>query len=333
MTVAAEPVRTDAEAESGAGTLALRTRRRGARARAWLLARARGRRCRISRRLARLEATAAFVAEVTREAYPDLQSPITAAGGILLVGGVDRWQDIAGAAQWPDAAASARAPNSISRSCQRAARCGRRRRLALSRAKTGLRSGAPKGLARREPAYVPRRAVLRPIPREPWRVDAGGSRHRARTTLGAALSGRRRQSSCRFEGRAALLRRLGDSARRAARIFGRRCRATRNWSIISRTVRASRIAARRPGALFDGLSARSGRARSMVDGSRRRCRPHPAVAHGERPTGSCRSTSSRSGWPIRSRAARGGRPRGRPAGRAHRPCRISQRRAARRSSA
>ncbi|TQF33683.1 URC4/urg3 family protein [Bradyrhizobium sp. UNPA324] len=59
--------------------------------------------------LDRMDGVAEAVLAVTRQAYPTLEIPFHARWRHFVIGGVDRWTDLAKAASWPDRAARARA--------------------------------------------------------------------------------------------------------------------------------------------------------------------------------------------------------------------------------
>lgn len=59
--------------------------------------------------LAKLDAVADLVRDVTAKAYPDGEVPFHSRWRHFVVGGVDRWAEIAGRVRWPNASARARA--------------------------------------------------------------------------------------------------------------------------------------------------------------------------------------------------------------------------------
>ena len=242
----------------------------------------------------RMDAAADLVADVTRAAYPNLAVPHHAAGGISQPAA-----SIAGARSPATLRTTADRARSRVRSLrrQRAARRRRRRRLGLQRAGPARASRARRAL--RSPACTPSapacfrrdpRAALRRPTRRACRASTRPSLgRRSRSSAGNPLLG--------LEGRVALMHGLARRSRRGPSV--RRTTPPRIGGLLDhlrREARTARLPPRRSCARCWTASAPIWPARCIVDGvSLGDVWPHPP----RRATAWCRSTSCRSGWPIR----------------------------------
>ena len=184
----------------------------------------------------RLDVVADAVAQVTREAYPDLRIPYHSRWRHFVVGGVDRWQELA--AQTAGRSAGAGARRDRPRDRERAARRRRRRGVALSRR-------AERAHARRAPKAwrSPASRCSRPARSRPIRMCRGAATARRckaskRQTLARHFQVTADNPLIGLDRRAALLRRLGAALAARPDLFGEACP--------------------RPGHLVDHVLARSG---------------------------------------------------------------------------
>ena len=247
----------------------------------------------------KLPAIAAYVAEVTRAAYPDLAIPYHSRWRHFCAGGIDRW----------DGLAQTLAADRIERA---------RTAVDLATVSVLLDAGAGDAWRYREPGtgHVLERSEglavasldmfraggFSGVADQPCRVDTIGAGADRRRHLGAPLPGHAEQSADRGGAAQRAVAPPGTSARRAARSVRPRARASRppDRLLPARRRRrthfgadAARHPAREPvGDLAVGPDARR-RRRSAMPAAIRRCAPETP------PTGSCRSTSSPNGSPIR----------------------------------
>ena len=173
----------------------------------------------------RLAAVAAYVADVTREAYPDLTIPYHSRWRHFSAGGVDRWSRARGASRRRSRRAGAHRhrPRDRQRSARR-----RRRRCAGATAsrRRGFPSRAPRG-SRLPASTCFAQALFSSDARQPYRVDGV-----ALETIDAATLARHFQVDTGnplvgVEQRSALLRRLGLALAGAAGPVRTRARAAR----------------------------------------------------------------------------------------------------------
>jgi hypothetical protein len=186
--------------------------------------------------LAKLDATADLVLDVMRKAYPSGEVPFHSRWRHFVVAGQDRWADIAGKAHWPDAAARARAEFDlaiISVLLDAGAGPAWRYHDAVS----GTRIGRSEGLALASLDMFARGAFSNDA-NDPLRVDAERLARLSVAELEQGFQVNADNPLVGIEGRAALLRRLGDLVTRKREVF------------------ASSDSAR-PGGLFDRLLARA----------------------------------------------------------------------------
>ena len=181
-------------------------------------------------------------------------------------------------------------------------------------------SRAPKAWASRASTPSPA-ASSRPIPTQPLQADAAGLRGSVTDRLAAAFQVERGNPLVGLDGRATLLRRLGEALREQPEVFGDdgrpgglfdalvgpygparrrppRSRRTRSCSLLHDAAR--HLAGRQHDRQHRGRRQRRRRHRSAT----RRCRSATAGATARcpapaSPTAGCRSTSSRSGSPTR----------------------------------
>ena len=196
-------------------------------------------------RLDRLPETAAFVARVVRERYPTLDVPFHARWRHFVVGGRDLWAEAAAGREWPDAAAKARSafdlaitsvlldagagPSWSYQDAVTGAACARSEGLAVASLRM-LQTGA----------FSSRSDDL-------MRADAGALQRLGGPTLGRGFQVTQDNPLIGVEGRAALLRRLGDAAAARPDLFALADEP-------------------RPGGLFDAMAAkaRGGKLRAPV---------------------------------------------------------------------
>ena len=247
----------------------------------------------------RLAAVADYVAEVTREAYPDLTHSLSQP----LAAFRRRAASIAGSSLHSDclarSASSGRAPPidlaTVSVLLDAGAGDAWRYRGAGDRADVLAfrRAGG------REPRHVRRRRIFQSDPRSPWRADGVALERIERRDAGAAFSGRRR--TIHWLDSSGAPRCCAASAQRSSRpsrLVRRGARASRqSVDHVLRTSSGNRIAAaddprhaaRRPVADLAVRAWCCAASRSATRAATRRSAPATT------PTRSCRSTSCRSG--------------------------------------
>jgi len=186
--------------------------------------------------LAKLDATADLVLDVMREAYPGGDVPFHSRWRHFVVGGKDRWADIADKVNWPDAAARARAEFDLAIvSVLLDAGAGPAWRY--HDAASGTRIGRSEGLALASLDMFARGAFSNHA-NDPLRADAERLARLTVTDLEQGFQVSADNPLVGIEGRTALLRRLGDLVATKPEIFA-----------ISDSAR--------PGGLFDRLAARA----------------------------------------------------------------------------
>jgi hypothetical protein len=196
-------------------------------------------------RLDRLPDTAAFVADVVRDRYPTLDVPFHARWRHFVVDGRDLWVDAAAARSWPDAAAKARSAFDLAITSV-LLDAGSGQGWTYQDAGTGSSSARSEGLAVaslrmfQAGAFSSRSDDL-------MRADASALQRLGGPTLGRGFQVSETNPLVGVEGRAALLRRLGDAAASRPDLFGLADEP-------------------RPGGLFDAVAAkaRSGKLKAPV---------------------------------------------------------------------
>ena len=184
--------------------------------------------------LAKLDAVAELVLDVTNKAYPDGEVPFHSRWRHFVVGGVDRWAAIADKMRWPDAAARARAEFDLAiTSVLLDAGAGAAWRY--HDAVTGARIGRSEGLALASLDMFASGA-LSADPNGPLRADAARLQRLTVADLERGFQVGADNPLVGLEGRVALLRRLGDVVAARSEVFGAENRP-------------------RPGGLFDQLAA------------------------------------------------------------------------------
>ncbi|MGJ5040172.1 MULTISPECIES: URC4/urg3 family protein [unclassified Bradyrhizobium] len=184
--------------------------------------------------LAKLDAIADLVLDVTRRAYPGGEVPFHSRWRHFVVGGVDRWATIADNVNWPDAASRARAEFDLAiTSVLLDAGAGAAWRY--QDAVTGARIGRSEGLALASLDMFARGAFSADAS-HPLRADAAKLQHIIVADLERGFQVSADNPLVGLEGRVALLRRLGEVTAAKPVIFGRKDTP-------------------RPGGLFDQLAA------------------------------------------------------------------------------
>jgi hypothetical protein len=184
--------------------------------------------------LHRLEQAADFTVAITREAYPSLEIPFHSRWRHFAIDGDDRWRPIAAMARWPCVAARARAEFDLAIvSVLLDAGAGATWRY--RDAATGHNIGRSEGLALASLAmFCGGRFSAKSSDR--LRVDAIKLAELATAALGDGLQASPDNPLLGIEGRADLLRRLGDAVLGAPSVFARNDEP-------------------RPGGLFDHLAS------------------------------------------------------------------------------
>jgi hypothetical protein len=183
--------------------------------------------------LVQLEPTAAFVADIIRENYPDLKVPLHARWRHFVFGGRDLWSQIDEAAQWQDANARARAAFDLAIvSVLLDAGAGPDWRY--KDAATGTVTGRSEGLALASLRMF-QAGLFSSDPRRPLRVDATRLADITSADLAKGFQVSGTNPLAGLDGRAALLARFGRAMLDNPKIFAKRDTA-------------------RPGGLFDYLT-------------------------------------------------------------------------------
>ncbi|AWL93998.1 hypothetical protein ABIA00_006385 [Bradyrhizobium ottawaense] len=186
--------------------------------------------------LDRMDGVADAVIAVTRKAYPTLDVPFHARWRHFVLGGVDRWARLADAALWPDRAARARAEFDlaiVSVLLDAGAGAAWRYRDAV----TGEAIGRSEGLAIASLDMFAS-GLFSGDARAPFRADADVLAQLPLAFLTSAFQVSDANPLLGLEGRADLLRRLGEHVANYPEIFARHD-------------------APRPGGLFDHIAARA----------------------------------------------------------------------------
>lgn len=183
--------------------------------------------------LDRLPATAAFVAQVVRDQYPDLKVPFHARWRHFVTGGRDLWAEAAGSWGDPDARARAAFDLAITSVLLDA---GSGPGWSYSDAATGLTSARSEGLAIASFRMFEAGAFSGDA--DPWRADAAVLATLTPEALASGFQASDGNPLLGLEGRANLLRRLGRQALARPDLFGM-------------------ADAPRPGGLYDAMAARA----------------------------------------------------------------------------
>jgi len=202
----------------------------------------------------RLAAVAAYVADVTREAYPDLTIPYHSRWRQFSAGGIDRWGELAARSD-ADALERARmAADLATVSVLLDAGAGDRWRY-CERA-SGLSFARSEGLAVASFDMF-RAGAFSADPARPWRVDNIALANIDAVTLARHFQVDAENPLVGLDARSALLRRLGKALAERADLFAREEARPGNLVDYCRNVaREGRIpAARLLAALLDGLSS------------------------------------------------------------------------------
>ena len=202
----------------------------------------------------RLGAVAAYVADVTREAYPDLKIPYHSRWRHFSAGGIDRWGELAARSD-ADAFERARmAADLATVSVLLDAGAGDRWRY-RDRA-SGLSFARSEGLAVASFDMF-RAGAFSADPARPWRVDSVALANIDAATLARHFQVDAENPLVGLDARSALLRRLGKALAERADLFARE--GARPGSLVDycrNVAREGRIpAARLLAALLDGLSS------------------------------------------------------------------------------
>ncbi|MBX7247888.1 MAG: URC4/urg3 family protein [Caulobacteraceae bacterium] len=185
--------------------------------------------------LDRLPAAAAFVAEVVQEQYPTLEVPFHARWRHFVSGGRDLWAEAMATYYWPDAAARARAAFDLAITSV-LLDAGAGPGWTFEDPGTGLVSARSEGLAVASFRMF-EGGAFSADPKDPFRADASVLSALTADDLAAGFQVSDANPLVGLEGRAALLRRLGDQCADRPALFALEDSA-------------------RPGGLYDGLARR-----------------------------------------------------------------------------
>lgn len=163
----------------------------------------------------RLEEVARRIAEITRRRYPDLAVPLHSRWRHFDVGGIDRAQLVA---QGADAAEKARARLDVA-IVSVLLDAGAGPAWGYQEAETGLTLARSEGLAIASLRAM-QAGLFSADPANPWRADAAALMQMTAERLGAAFQHAADNPLEGLEGRALLLRRLGEVAEGAPALFG-----------------------------------------------------------------------------------------------------------------
>ena len=167
--------------------------------------------------LNRLEDAADLTVAVTRQAYPSLDIPFHARWRHFVVGGIDRWAQLAAGAAWPDRSARARAKFDLAIvSVLLDAGAGARWRYHDT--VTGQTIGRSEGLALASLAMFAS-GVFSTDARDPLRADAARLAELFDADLANAFQDGPHNPLTGLSGRVELLRRLGRTVARAILFF------------------------------------------------------------------------------------------------------------------
>lgn len=167
----------------------------------------------------RLDAAADLVAEVTRAAYPDLTVPYHSRWRHFVVNGEDRWEGLAARLEWADADEVARVRFDLAvTSVLLDAGAGERWRY--RDAASGTELARSEGLAVASFDLFRHGTFSRYPEFQPLRADAAALARRDAAALARGFQVTDDNPLVGLEGRAALLRRLGDALTKAPDLFG-----------------------------------------------------------------------------------------------------------------
>jgi Protein of unknown function (DUF1688) len=202
----------------------------------------------------RLRAVAAYVADVTREAYPDLKIPYHSRWRHFSAGGVDRWGELAARSDADRLERARMAADLATVSVLLDAGAGDRWRY--RERDSGLSFARSEGLAVASFDMF-RAGVFSADPARPWRVDSVALATIDAATLACHFQVDAENPLVGLDARSALLRRLGKALADRADLFAREGARPGNLVDHCRNVaRDGRIpAARLLTALLDGLSS------------------------------------------------------------------------------
>jgi hypothetical protein len=202
----------------------------------------------------RLGAVAAYVADVTREAYPDLKIPYHSRWRHFSAGGIDRWGELAARSDADSLERARMAVDLATVSVLLDAGAGDRWRY-RDRA-SGLSFARSEGLAVASFDMF-RAGAFSADPARPWRVDSVALANIDAATLARHFQVDAENLLVGLDARSALLRRLGKALAERADLFAREGARPGNLVDYCRNVaREGRIpAARLLAALLDGLSS------------------------------------------------------------------------------
>jgi hypothetical protein len=202
----------------------------------------------------RLGAVAAYVADVTREAYPDLKIPYHSRWRHFSAGGIDRWGEFAARSDADRLERARTAADLATVSVLLDAGAGDRWRY-RERA-SGLSFARSEGLAVASFDMF-RAGAFSADPARPWRVDSVALANIDAATLARHFQVDAENPLVGLDARSALLRRLGNALAARADLFAREGARPGNLVDYCRNIaRDGRIpAARLLAALLDGLSS------------------------------------------------------------------------------
>ena len=167
----------------------------------------------------RLDAAAQLVAEVTRRRYPDLRVPFHSRWRHFAAGGIDRAALVASGADHAETARSRIDLTIVSVLLDAGAGAEWRYR----EAETGQVFARSEGLGVASFRAM-QAGLFSADPAQPWRADATALAALTPEALAAAMQYRDGNTLAGFDGRIALLRRLGEVARDNPAVFGRPAR-------------------------------------------------------------------------------------------------------------
>jgi hypothetical protein len=202
----------------------------------------------------RLGAVAAYVADVTREAYPDLKIPYHSRWRHFSAGGIDRWGELTARSDADGLERARMAADLATVSVLLDAGAGDRWRY-RERA-SGLSFARSEGLAVASFDMF-RAGAFSADPARPWRVDSIALANIDAATLARHFQVDTKNPLVGLDARSALLRRLGSALAARADLFAREGARPGNLVDYCRNIaREGRIpAARLLAALLDGLSS------------------------------------------------------------------------------
>ncbi|HEY0925380.1 URC4/urg3 family protein [Brevundimonas sp.] len=169
--------------------------------------------------LDRLPETAGYVAAVIRDQYPTLAVPFHARWRHFAVGGVDLWGPVAESRAWPDAATRARTEFDLA-IVSVLLDAGSGPGWSYQDTRTGKTLTRSEGLAIASLRMFEAGAFSSTL-NDPWRVDADALANLTTDALAEGFQVSDANPLTGLEGRAALLRRLGDQCLKRPDLFAR----------------------------------------------------------------------------------------------------------------